>query len=102
MKLFKAFAKGKNYFSQGNLYMAIANFFITMFTWLSVMKLGPVWYFLVPVFGMSIIILVGWIDFHYVKRHEIAHANTMSDMKDQLDRVELAVKALSKQSIRKH
>ena len=74
--------------------MAIANFFITMFTWLAVMNLSYVWYAIIPLLGVSIMTFVGWIDFHLIKRHEIAHQNTVSDLKEQVDRIEKKLEVL--------
>lgn len=88
MNSFERFARLKNYFSQGNLYMAIANFVITSFTWLAVLKLSLAWYILLPLVGLFFVVLVGSIDFYLVKPYEIAHSNTINDMKLQLDRIE--------------
>lgn len=92
--MFVIFARLKNYFSQGNLYMAIANFFVTIFTWLAVMKLGIAWYLVIPLSGLIIITLVGMIDFNLVKPHEYVHANSVNDMKVQLDRIEKKLEVL--------
>ena len=86
-RAFVWFARLKNYFSQGNLYMAIANFIITLATWQAAAKINiPLW--IIILIGFGTVIIIGALDFYLVKRHEIAHANTMSDMKAQLDRIE--------------
>lgn len=88
VNVFSRWAMLKNYFSQGNIYMGIANFFITMFTWLAVLRLSFFWYLVIPTLGLLLVTLVGALDFYYIKKHEVRHANTMNDMKEQLDRIE--------------
>lgn len=87
MNVFQRWAKLKNYFSQGNIYMAIANFIITLATWHAAATIQMPLYLIIPI-GFLIIIVVGFIDFHLVKSHEVKHSNTMNDMKEQLNRIE--------------
>lgn len=90
MKLFFYAARIKNYFSQGNLYMAVANFFVTLATWHAAAHLTlPLW--LIVIGGFFLIITIGALDFYLIKKHEVAHANTMNDIKEQLDRIEKKV-----------
>lgn len=85
--IFVYWAKLKNYFSQGNIYMAIANFVITLATWHAAASVKMPLIFILPL-GFSLIIIVGFIDFQLVKKHEVKHSNTMNDMKEQLNRIE--------------
>ena len=87
MKLFQQLGKLKVYFSNAGFYIAAANFMMLLATFKKVYNVNITAWIIVPV-GFFLVMLIGWLDYKVIFRHQIEHSNKMNDLKIQLDRIE--------------
>ena len=86
MKFFEVLAWLKNYVTRATGWMSIVNLFLILFTFTKVHNIGIAPLFLMIV-GMAGIILVGVIDFFWIMRYQMEHANSRNDLKDDLIKI---------------
>jgi UDP-N-acetylmuramyl pentapeptide phosphotransferase/UDP-N-acetylglucosamine-1-phosphate transferase len=88
LKLFLQWlAQMKVYFGQASLYLSAANFILLLAAVKQSYNINFSAWILVPV-GIVVTMLVGWIDYTFILKHQQEHTNKMNDIKDQLDRIE--------------
>lgn len=85
--IFLSVAKVKVYFSSAGLYLSIVNFLLILATFKITYNIQVSAYILVPV-GFLLILIVGFIDYKFILKHQNKHFNKQNDLKRQLNRIE--------------
>lgn len=89
--LFPKLGRLKVYFVGAGFYLSIANFLMLIATSKKIYGVNiPVWVLMLAGFG--IVILIGWLDYKLIYRHQVEYGNKMNDLKHQLDRIEKKMK----------
>jgi hypothetical protein len=85
--IFSIIAKFKVYFGSVGLYLSIVNFLMILATLKLAYKINISAYYIVPV-GFTLVILLGWLDYSLILKHQTKHSNKKNDLKIQMDRIE--------------
>lgn len=80
-------ARCKVYFSSASLYLSVLNFLLVLGTFKQAYGIPLSAWVMIPV-GFAGTILVGYLDYRFIRRAETEHANRQNDLKEQLDRIE--------------
>ncbi len=85
--LFEVIAKLKVYFTNAGLYLSIGNFLMILATFKLTYNIRVSAYIIIPV-GFVCILLLGYLDYKLIYKHQTKHSNKMNDVKSQLNRIE--------------
>lgn len=84
---FDRIARFKVYFSSAGLYLSIINFLMILATFKLTYKINISAYILVPL-GFIGVLLLGYLDYILILKHQTKHSNKKNNLKHQLDRIE--------------
>jgi len=80
-------AKSKVYFARATAYVSILNFLMIMATFKISYGLPVSNYVIIPA-GFLFIVILGYLDYKLIFKHQVIHINKKNDIKQQLDRIE--------------
>lgn len=95
-KLFGTIAKIKIYFGSSALYLSIINFIMILATFKATYNINISAYYIVPI-GFVGVIIMGWLDYTLIAKHQIKYANKKNDIKAQLNRLEDKINKLKEE-----
>jgi len=87
MNLFNIVGKGKVYFNRVSMYLGIMNFILILANFKQNYNIEIPVLLVIPL-GLLFILIIGWIDYNFIMKHEITHSNKQNDIKKQLNRIE--------------
>lgn len=91
MNLFKLLAQLKVYYSRSGVYLSLFNSLLLLGTFKVTYDIQVPFYVFV-VLGATGALLIGYLDYKLLLKHEVAHSNKQNDIKHQLNRIESLVK----------
>jgi len=93
----KQIGETKVYFVGASVYLNIINFILLLLASNKLYEMGFSPLIVVPI-GFLLVILLGYIDYKFVLKHQLAHINRQNNIKKQLNRVEDTVIMLCRKS----
>jgi len=94
MILFDYLAQFKVYFNRVSMYLGIVNFSLILANFKLNYGLNVPVLLIVPL-GFIAILLVGWLDYKFIMKYEITHANKNNDVKEQLNKIQKQLEDLN-------
>ena len=96
MNIIERLAQFKVYFGRSGMYINILNFTMILanFKILYSLKIPAV---LLIIIGVSLVLILGKLDYHIIMKHEITHSNKQNDIKKQLDVIQKKIDDLTKE-----
>lgn len=85
-KLFRGIAIGKSFTGRAMGYFGFVNLFLMLLTFKKVYEIQIPSIIIVCV-GMVVILFVGFIDYKYVLKYELAHGNRKNNIKKDLEEI---------------
>lgn len=79
--------KLKIYYSSAAFYISMINFLMILATAKKTYDIDISLFVVVPI-GIAGAMLVGWLDYTFVMKHQLKHTNKQNDIKIQLNRIE--------------
>lgn len=80
-------AELKIYYSSAAIYVSMINFLMIIATAKKTYDMQVSLFLIIPV-GIIIAIIIGWLDYTYIMKHQLKHTNKKNDIKIQLNRIE--------------
>ena len=82
-KLFKLFGKLKVYFASAAMYALMLNYIMLLATSKQIYGINVKAWIILPL-GIGLVLLLGFLDYKLIGKHQITHQNKINDIKSQL------------------